>query len=122
MGVLGGFGLAASLKEAEVRAGIKVGGDVLGAFIVELAAGGFLVYLRCSWIHGRQFRVLRTWRDLRGDRVFDRIEGAYYFIRRLPYDGVITIYPEGDRHLARFSIVGGDNLSPDDGDVDTGEG
>ena len=98
--------MAKALEEAELRAGLKQGGAVLGAFIVERQGGGYAVYLRTDWIRGRKFRVVQTWRSREGDRIFKSVDVAMRFIRRFDFCGRVTIYPEGDRELAQFAGLG----------------
>ena len=104
--------LGEGFAEADLRKGLKKGGHILGAFIVErLDKSGFLVCLRVDWTRGRGYWVIRTWRN-RGDRLYKSLDRAFGFVRRFGFTGRITIYPEGDKELAQFASF------VDDPDVD----
>ena len=59
--------MAAAFEEADLRAGLNDGGQVLCAFIVARGEDAFVIYLRCNWIRGRGFRIIRTWRGSSGN-------------------------------------------------------
>jgi hypothetical protein len=89
-------------EEADLRAGLKDGGVILGAFIVARSEEEFVVYLRSNWIRGRGFRIIRTWRGVSGDRTFKNLESAWLFVRKFNFLGQVTIYPAGDPDLRQF--------------------
>ena len=89
-------------EEADLRAGLKDGGLVLGAFIVARGEGKFVIYLRCNWIRGRGFRIIRTWRGSSGDRAFKNLQSAWAFVRKFNFLGRVTVYPAGDPELRQF--------------------
>ena len=91
-----------AFEEADLRAGLKDGGQVLGAFIVARSEDEFVVYMRCNWIRGRGFRIIRSWRGLSGDRTFKHLQSAWAFIRKFHFLGRVTIYPAGDVELRQF--------------------
>ena len=97
--------LVDGFEEADLRSGLKAGGAILGAFIVERPAKPeCVVYIRSDWIRGRGFRIVRTWRNLEGDRVFKSFDTAVRFIRKY-YAGRFMVYPQGDRELSDFAGV-----------------
>ncbi len=99
----------AMFEEADLRAGIKDGGRVLGAFIVARADDEFVIYLRCDWVRGRGFRIIRTWRGASGDRSFRNLQSAWCFIRKFGFLGRVTVYPVGDLDLRQFvGVMPGD--------------
>jgi hypothetical protein len=89
-------------EEADLRSGLRDGGQVLGAFIVARGEEEFVVYMRCNWIRGRGFRIIRSWRGLSGDRTFKHLQSAWAFIRKFDFLGRVTIYPAGDVELRQF--------------------
>ena len=89
-------------EEADLRAGLKDGGVILGAFIVARSEEEFVVYMRSNWIRGRGFRIIRTWRGVSGDRTFKNLELAWLFVRKFNFLGQVTIYPAGDPDLRQF--------------------
>jgi hypothetical protein len=105
----GSGGLGNAFEEADLRSGLEEGGRVLGAFIIARRDEEFVVYLRCNWIRGRGFRIIRTWRGSSGDRSFRNLQTAWLFIRKFGFLGRVTIYPVGDPGLRQF--VG---VSPED--------
>jgi hypothetical protein len=94
--------LGAAFEEADLRAGLKDGGQVLGAFIVARSEEKFVIYLRCNWIRGRGFRIIRTWRGSSGDRAFKNLQSAWTFVRKFNFLGRVTVYPAGDPELRQF--------------------
>jgi hypothetical protein len=94
--------LGAAFEEADLRAGLKDGGQVLGAFIVARGEEEFVIYLRCNWIRGRGFRIIRTWRGSSGDRTFRNLQSAWGFVRKFDFLGRVTVYPVGDLELRQF--------------------
>jgi hypothetical protein len=91
-----------AFEEADLRSGIKEGGHVVGAFIVARAEEEFVVYMRCNWIRGRGFRIIRTWRGSQGDRTFKNLQSAWSFVRKFHFSGRVTVYPAGDLELRQF--------------------
>ena len=89
-------------EEADLRSGLRDGGQVLGAFIVARSEEDFAIYLRCNWIRGRGFRIIRTWRGSSGDRTFKNLQSAWGFVRKFNFLGRVTIYPAGDPELRQF--------------------
>jgi hypothetical protein len=89
-------------EEADLRAGLRDGGQVLGGFIVARSEEDFVIYLRCNWIRGRGFRIIRTWRGSSGDRTFKNLQSAWGFVRKFNFLGRVTIYPAGDPELRQF--------------------
>jgi len=89
-------------EEADLRSGLKDGGQVLGAFIVARSEEDFVIYLRCNWIRGRGFRIIRTWRGSSGDRTFKNLQSAWGFVRKFNFLGRVTVYPAGDPELRQF--------------------
>ena len=102
--------MAEGFEEAELRAGLKDGGIVLGAFIVARSTEEFVIYLRCNWIRGRGFRIVRTYRGASGDRSFKNLQSAWCFIRKFDFLGRVTVYPTGDLELRQFVGVAGCDL------------
>jgi hypothetical protein len=94
--------VAAVFEEADLRAGLKDGGQVLGAFIVARSEDKFVIYLRCNWIRGRGFRIIRTWRGSSGDRTFRNLQSAWEFVRKFHFLGRVMVYPAGDAELRQF--------------------
>jgi hypothetical protein len=97
-------------EEADIRSGLKDGGQVLGAFIVARSEDEFVVYMRCNWIRGRGFRIIRSWRGLSGDRTFKHLQSAWGFIRKFDFLGRVTVYPAGDVELRQFVGVAPQDL------------
>jgi hypothetical protein len=97
-------------EEADIRSGLKDGGQVLGAFIVARSEEEFVVYMRCNWIRGRGFRIIRSWRGLSGDRTFKHLQSAWGFIRKFDFLGRVTVYPAGDVELRQFVGVAPQDL------------
>ena len=91
-----------AFEEADLRSGLKDGGQVLGAFIVARSEEDFVIYLRCNWIRGRGFRIIRTWRGSSGDRAFKNLQSAWGFVRKFNFLGRVTVYPAGDPELRQF--------------------
>jgi hypothetical protein len=89
-------------EESDLRAGLKDGGQVLGAFIVARSEEEFVIYMRPSWGRGRGFRIIRTWRGANGDRAFKNLQSAWCFIRKFDFVGRVTVYPVGDAELRQF--------------------
>jgi len=94
--------LDSAFEEADLRSGLKDGGQVLGAFIVARSEEDFVIYLRCNWIRGRGFRIIRTWRGSSGDRTFKNLQSAWGFVRKFNFLGRVTVYPAGDPELRQF--------------------
>jgi hypothetical protein len=94
--------LANAFEEADLRLALKDGGQVLGAFIVARGEEAFVIYMRCNWIRGRGFRIIRTWRGSSGDRTFRNLQTAWGFVRKFDFLGRVTIYPAGDPELRQF--------------------
>jgi hypothetical protein len=94
--------LASAFEEADLRSGLKAGGLVLGAFIVARSEDDFVIYLRCNWIRGRGFRIIRSWRGSSGDRNFKNLQSAWSFVRKFHFLGRVTVYPAGDPELRQF--------------------
>ena len=108
---MGGRGwLAEVFEAADLRKGLKEGGQLLGAFIVARTADEFVVYVRVNWIRGRGFRLIRTWRNTAGDRTFKHLDSAWRFVRSFDYFGRITVYPTGDPELHQFAGVAPEDL------------
>jgi len=101
---------ALAFEEADLRAGLKDGGQVLGAFIVARSEDEFVVYMRSNWIRGRGFHIIRSWRGLSGDRTFKHLQSAWAFIRKFHFLGRVTIYPAGDVELRQFVGVAQEDL------------
>jgi hypothetical protein len=99
-----------AFEEADLRSGIKDGGQVLGAFIVARTEEDFVIYLRCNWIRGRGFRIIRTWRGSSGDRTFKNLQSAWSFVRKFDFLGRVTVYPAGDAELRQFVGVSARDL------------
>lgn len=97
-------------EEADLRSGLKDGGQVLGAFIVARSEEDFVIYVRSNWIRGRGFRIIRTWRGSSGDRTFKNLQSAWSFIRKFNFLGRVTIYPAGDPELRQFVGVAPQDL------------
>jgi hypothetical protein len=103
-------------EEADIRMGLSDGGEILGAFIVARSGGDLVVYVRGSWVHGRGFRIIRSYRGRTGDRLFKKLDSAWSFIKKFGYSGHITIYPAGDPKLWQFMGVAPQDLGePIDG-------
>ena len=103
-------------EEADIRMGLSDGGEILGAFIVARSEGDLVVYVRGSWVHGRGFRIIRSYRGRTGDRLFKKLDSAWSFIKKFGYSGHITIYPAGDPKLWQFMGVAPQDLGePIDG-------
>jgi hypothetical protein len=94
--------LADALEESDLRAGLKDGGQVLGAFIVARSEEEFVIYMRASWLRGRGFRIVRTWRGASGDRTFKSLQSAWCFVHKFDFFGRVTVYPAGDVELRQF--------------------
>ncbi len=94
-----------ALEESHLRAGIAAGGQVLGAFIVIRGEAEIVVYLRCSWLHGRGFKIIKSYRSHSGDRTFRRLDTAWNFTREFGLAGAVMVYPSGDPDLAAFAGV-----------------
>jgi hypothetical protein len=90
--------------------GLQDGGEILGAFIVARSDENLVVYVRGSWVHGRGFRIIRSYRGATGDRRFKKLDSAWSFIKKFGYDGHITIYPAGDPKLHQFMGVAPQDL------------
>jgi hypothetical protein len=97
-------------EEADLRSGLKDGGQVLGAFIVARGEEEFVIYVRGNWIRGRGFRIIRTWRGSSGDRTFKNLQSAWSFIRKFNFLGRVTVYPAGDPELRQFVGVAPEDL------------
>ena len=102
--------MATAFEEADLRAGLSDGGQVLGAFIVARGEDEFVIYLRCNWIRGRGFRIIRTWRGSSGDRAFKNLHSAWGFVRKFNFTGRVTVYPAGDPDLQQFRGVSPQDL------------
>ena len=102
--------MADAFEEADLRSGLKDGGQVLGAFIVARSEEDFVIYLRCNWIRGRGFRIIRTWRGSSGDRTFKNLQSAWGFVRKFNFLGRVTVYPAGDPELRQFVGVSAKDL------------
>ena len=89
-------------EEADLRAGLKDGGKLLGAFIIARAEDEFVVYIRANWKRGRGFRIIRTWRGTSGDRTFKNLQSAWLFIRKFGFLGQVMVFPLGDPDLKQF--------------------
>ena len=94
-----------AFEESDLRSGLRDGGQVLGAFIIARGEEEFVVYLRCNWIRGRGFRIIRTWRGSSGDRKFRNLQSAWGFVRKFDFLGRVTVYPVGDPELRGFTGV-----------------
>jgi hypothetical protein len=99
-----------AFEESDLRSGLKNGGQVLGAFIVARGEDEFVVYMRCNWIRGRGFRIIRSWRGSSGDRTFKHLQSAWAFIRKFGFFGRVTIYSVGDVELRQFVGVAQQDL------------
>lgn len=97
-------------EEADLHLALKDGGLVLGAFIVARGEEAFVIYMRCNWIRGRGFRIIRTWRGSSGDRTFKNLQSAWFFIRKFNFLGRVTVYPAGDPELRQFVGVAPQDL------------
>lgn len=96
-----------TIERAEVVAGRRRGGSVLNAFIVQRPGGGAHLYVRVSWVQGRAYFRIRTWRNNYGDRVFKSLDAAVRYCRGLGVDGKIPVYLENDPELAQYASFGG---------------
>ena len=103
-------GLGDVFEESDLRSGLRDGGQVLGAFIIARGEEEFVVYLRCNWIRGRGFRIIRTWRGSSGDRKFRNLQSAWGFVRKFNFLGRVTVYPVGDPELRQFVGVAPQDL------------
>ena len=103
--------MGGAFEESDLRSGLKDGGQVLGAFIVARGEEEFVVYLRCNWIRGRGFRIIRSWRGLSGDRTFKNLQSAWGFVRKFDFLGRVTVYPAGDSELRQFMGVSSRDLA-----------
>jgi hypothetical protein len=101
--------LANAFGEADLRLGLKHGGQVLSTFIVARSEEEFVIDMRCNWIRGRDFRIIRTWRGPSGNRIFRSPLSAWGFVRKFAIPGRVTVYSAGDPEFRQF--VG---MSPDD--------
>jgi hypothetical protein len=111
-----GRGSPIQFEEADLQSSIRLGGTVAGALVVERRPGAYVVYLRASWIRGRAYGVLRTWRGHGGDRVFKSLDVVFRFVRRFGFTGRVTVYPAGDPELAQFSgVLPEDRFGPSGG-------
>lgn len=94
---------------AEIKAGLRSGGKILGAFIVERPEVNdepvFVVYFRADWTQSRRFRILCRFRRIEGVRTYKNLGTLFTTIRSIGYEGRVTIYPCGDVELHRFSGV-----------------
>ncbi len=99
-----------AFEEADLRAGMREGGQILGAFIVARTEEEFVIYLRPSWGRGRGFNIVRTWRGLSGDRSFKKLQSAWLFVRKFSFSGQVMIYPSGDAELRGFAGVAAQDL------------
>ena len=92
-----------SWEEADLRAGIRAAGSVVGVFIVarkDERREGFVAYIQTGWARG--FRPLRN----RADRVFRSLAKLVRFIREeFRYAGEIVLYSAGDESLRRFRAL-----------------
>jgi hypothetical protein len=118
--------LGDAFEESDLRSGLRDGGQVLGAFIVARGEEEFVIYLRCNWIRGRGFRIIRTWRGSSGDRTFRNLQSAWGFVRKFDFLGRVTVYPVGDPELRGFTGVsprdlGGSPFMPATGAAAEGE-
>ncbi len=103
-------------EESDLRAGLKAGGRILGGIIVARGSPPeFVVYVRCSWLRGRSFRLIRSWRGTSGDRSFKSLDSAWQFFQKFEFTGRITVYPAGDPGLRSFAGLSPRDL-PQDGD------
>ena len=98
-------------EESNLRAGLKDGGQVLGAFIVARSEEEFVIYMRASWGRVRDFRIIRTWRGV-SDRTFKNLQSAWCFVRKFEFSGRVTVYPMGDPELRQFVGVMPRDLGP----------
>ena len=94
--------MVSAFEESHLRAGIKAGGQILGAFIVARSEAEFVIYMRPTWGRGRGFKIVRTWRGASGDRSFEYLQSAWLFIRKIGYSGQVMTYPAGDPDLQGF--------------------
>ncbi len=76
-------------QESDLRAGIRKGWAVLGAFIVARSEEAFVIYMRANWGRGRGFHIIRTWRGLTGDRTSRNLQSAWCFVRNSTSRGVL---------------------------------
>jgi hypothetical protein len=93
--------LGGAFEEADLRARLRDGGYVLGAFIVARSEEEFVVYIRGTWLRGRGFRIVRTWRGV-SDRTFRNLQSAWCFVRKFDFFGHVTVYPAGYPELRQF--------------------
>lgn len=114
--------LSEPFELAEIKAGIKDGGKILGAFIVARTTSDgkeiFVVYFRTDWTQSRTFRILCRFRSDR-PKTFKRLDRLYEAVRGTGYTGRIIIFPSGDSELQKFSGVlpeDGEGLPHPDGD------
>jgi hypothetical protein len=95
-----------SWQEADIKAGLRDGGAVVGVFVVARAeprGAGFAAYIRTDWARG--FRPLRTFRD-RSDRIFRSLDKLVGLLRDdFHYSGEITLFVAGDESLRRFRAL-----------------
>jgi len=112
-----------SWQEADIKAGIRAGGSVVGIFIVarkDERGEGFVAYIRTGWARG--FRPLRKFRH-KSDRVFRSLDKLVRLIRdEFHYTGEIALYPAGDEGLRRFRALLPSDQAPLETETTTHEG
>jgi hypothetical protein len=95
-----------SWQEADIKAGIRAGGSVVGVFIIartDERGPGFIAYIRAGWARG--FKPLRTFRD-RSDRVYRSLDKLVSLLRdEFHYSGEISLFVAGDQGLRRFRAL-----------------
>lgn len=110
---------------ADIKAGLRDGGKILGVFIVARPDSDegpvFVVYFRTDWTQSRTFRILSRFRT-EGVRTYKNLGSLYKTIRSIGYDGRITIYPSGDNALHTFVGVLPEDLGDHPADMVTSEG
>ena len=91
LGTTGATGGDPGVEEADLRAGMRAGGRVLG-FLVVARAGGeapeYAIYVRTSWLRG--YRILRTWRG-KVDRTYRSLDKLYKLPPVFGYLGPVTV-------------------------------
>lgn len=89
-----------SIREAELRQGLREGGRIRRITVVARPGDDGCVehalYVLPSWL--RSYRVLRTARD-EADRTFRSVDKLLKLTRSLGYGGEVAIHPRGSRGL-----------------------
>ena len=95
-----------NFQEADIKAGVRKGEKVLGAFLItreDHKGPLYVTYLRTSWTRG--FLPLRTFRD-KADRVYRDLDKLLALLRKdFAYPGEVSIFVAGDVALRRFRAL-----------------